>query len=97
MTPSPTSRTPANIRTNTTGTSPIRQFEESRSHPFHRLNPNEQSLTSSSITNEGRLSNMEHDTRANQASIDTPNMDISHSRNDRNPNTGRAIGSDESL
>ena len=97
MTPSPTPRTPANIRTNTTGTSPMRHFEESRSHPFQRLNPDEHSLTSSSTTNDGRFSNIEQDTRANQASFDIPNMDVSHSGNDRNPNTGRAVGSDESL
>ena len=96
MTPSPTQRTPANIRTSTTGTSPIHQFEES-SHPFHRLNPYEENSANTGIISERRSSNIEHDIQADQSNFDTSNMDTSHQGNERNINTGRGLGSDESL
>ena len=97
VTPSPTARIPANITTNTTGTSPIRTFNESASHPFRHLNPGEESGANSRMTNEGQVNSIEHDTRINHASFDLPSMDISQADSDRNPNIGRPGGSDESL
>ena len=97
VTPSPTARIPANITTSTTGTSPIRTFNESASHPFRRLNSDEESGATTRRTNEGQVNSIEHDTRINHASFDLPSMDISQADSDRNPNIGRPGGSDESL
>ena len=93
----PTSRIPANITTSTTGTSPIRTLNESASHPFRRLNPDEESSANTRMTNEGQVNSIEHDARINHASFDLPSMDISQADNDRNSNIGRPGGSDESL
>ena len=97
VTPSPTARIPANITTSTTGTSPIRTLNESASHPFRRLNPDEESGANTRMTNEGQVNSIEHNTRINHASFDFPSMDISQVDNDRNSNIGRPGGSDESL
>ena len=95
MTPSPTSRTPPNIRTSTIATSPTRPFEEA-SQSFHQFN---QEFVSGNAQRLETSNSGGQELMADQANINISHDDTSHPMDQRpsHIHEGRAMGSDESL
>lgn len=103
MTSSPTSRTPANIRTNTTGTSPTRPFDHTSNpfdqthNPFSQVNQREEIFSDSRSNMEVMAATTGFHISDNHDNLNMNQEGTSHSVNERTSNINRAMGSDESL
>ena len=103
MTSSPTSRTPANIRTNTTGTSPTRPFDQTPNtfdqtpNPFSQVNQREEIFSDSRANTDVVANSTGFHMSDNHDNVNMNQGETSQSINERTSNIGRAMGSDESL
>ena len=103
ITSSPTSRTPANIRTNTTGTSPTRPFEHTTNpfdqtpNPFRQVNQRDEIFAESLSNTEAMATTPGFHMSDNLDNLNVNQGEASQSTNERTSNIGRAMGSDESL
>ena len=103
ITSSPTSRTPANIRTNTTGTSPTRPFDNTTNpfdqtpNPFRQVNQRDEIFAESLSNTEAMATTPGFHMSDNLDNLNVNQGEASQSTNERTSNIGRAMGSDESL
>ena len=90
------SRTPVNIRTNTTGTSPTRPLDHTP-NPFSQVNQLEEGFSGSTSNLETIPTNAGRHISSNQDNLNMNLGETSHTVNERTSNIGRTLGSDESL
>lgn len=96
MTPSPMSRTPINIRTNTTGTSPTRPFDDN-SHSFRHLNQEEVFTPNISANLEVLNRDSRTGTSDDRVNLNVTPEETPSSSHDSTSNVGRAMRMDDSL
>ena len=103
MSSSSTSLTPANIRTNTTGTSPTRPFDQTPNpfdqtpNPFSQVHQREEIFSDIRANTNVVDTSTGFNTSDNHRNLNMNQGETSQTINERPSNIGRAMGSDESL